>query len=276
MHRKPGWIILAFLTIALVVLASCQAATTTPSTGTTVTGTATTTPKTTPSTTPSTTTTTTSTAPSANQPTYGGDITFFLYNSGATDYFDPVISAVGGWTAAVTYDKLVSSDWSKGPEGTNEYPFSINYTPQQYRSGVLAESWEIKSLNDMIFHIRPGVDFQAKAPANGREMNANDVVYTYQRGQKDPRFTSYDTYWDWNNAANMPAFTKAEKANGRTDAEISAWVAKLKAMNYPYLAGAYMIALDKYTVEYGGLDPSTTMLDMGDWLFVGPDRGRHL
>jgi len=41
----------------------------------------------------------------------------------------------------------------------------------------LAESWEMPDVQTIIFHLRHGVKFQNKAPVNGREFTADDVVY---------------------------------------------------------------------------------------------------
>lgn len=61
------------------------------------------------------------------------------------------------------------------------YDFSIRWKPEQYCQGLLAESWEKPDWQTYIFHIRKGVYFQDKPPVNGREMTADDIVYTYNR-----------------------------------------------------------------------------------------------
>jgi peptide/nickel transport system substrate-binding protein len=259
MLKKTAGLLLTLLIILAVTLSACKSAPTT-STTTVVTGTTTTAPTTTkPATTPATTT------PSANQPQYGGTLTTTLGNR--TAYMDPVVSSVGGWNSAVTYEKLVSADWSKGPEGTNEFSFAIPYVPQSYRTGVIAESWDIPDLNTVIFHIRQGIHFQNKPPANGAEVNANDVVYSYRRGQQDTRFTSYE-FAKWDDTAGLATERARAKALGKTDAEIDAWIAELKSINYPFYAPTYMVATDKWIVKYRALIASNQMLDTGDWLFV--------
>ena len=47
------------------------------------------------------------------------------------------------------------------------------HTPDQYLTGMLAESWEISPDRlTYTFHIRPGVRWHNKAPMNGRELTA--------------------------------------------------------------------------------------------------------
>ncbi|MBI4308356.1 MAG: ABC transporter substrate-binding protein [Chloroflexi bacterium] len=53
----------------------------------------------------------------------------------------------------------------------------------------LIARWETPSETEMVLHVRQGVRFQNRPPANGRTMTAADIVYNLQRiGTKDPRF----------------------------------------------------------------------------------------
>ena len=45
----------------------------------------------------------------------------------------------------------------------------------------LAESWERPNDTTYVFKLRKGVRFHAKPPVNGRELTAEDVVFTFQR-----------------------------------------------------------------------------------------------
>jgi ABC-type transport system substrate-binding protein len=264
--KKFLFIMVAVVTVAVTLLVACGGTTeetttggstvtgevTTPGGGTTTPGGGTTTP-----------------TPTSNEPQYGGTISFVFGHYKANDYFDPIISAVGGWVNSVTYDKLVSADWAKGPQGTNENPFTGSHIPTALRTGNLAESWEVVNLSEMYFNIRRGVYFQDKLPAKGREMNAQDVAYTFQRGQQDPRFTAYGAY-DWNDPAAVQQWKDLAKQAGRTDQEINDWLAELKSVNYPFIAGSYMVATDNYTIKYKLMTPYSGIVDIGSWLFVLP------
>ncbi len=261
-------LLLIFLTMVLTACPS-KGGTTTITTGTTMVGSTTPGAPTTMTTKTAATiaSTTTSTPIRVDQPQYGGKYTFVFASPLATGYFDPVISTAGGEVAALTYDKLISGDWAKGPAGTNEFTYSVPYIPEQYRTGMLAENWEIVDLTTVIWHIRHGVYFQAKQPANGKQLTAADVVYSYQKGQKDPRWTGYG-FADWSDSAGVAAKQKLSKNTGKTDAEIAAWTAELKSLNYPFYAAGYMVATDQWTVKYRLLSASNQILDIGDWLFT--------
>ncbi|MDP2919404.1 MAG: ABC transporter substrate-binding protein [Dehalococcoidia bacterium] len=124
----------------------------------------------------------TSTTPSSTaRPTYGGTIT--VGNAGTGSFAAPGVTGMGQEYIRqhLVYQPLAQPDWSKGPEGTKEISFNSAYTPMEYHSPLLAESWEIPNLATYIFHLRKGVRFHNKRPAFGREMTAADWVWSLQR-----------------------------------------------------------------------------------------------
>ena len=168
---------LSCLVVLVLVLTSC---TTTPAT--------TTTPVTT--TTPATTTT-----PVTKEPQYGGVFTTVLAND--VPNWDEVYSANAGiFPAHLIYDELLIGDWTKGPAGTGEASWRLQgaFYPDTLEVGCLAESWETPDTTTIVYHIRKGVHFQDKAPVNGREMNANDVVAEIQRNFNTPTSTLAQGY----------------------------------------------------------------------------------
>ncbi len=90
-------------------------------------------------------------------------------------------------TQMLTNDTVLTADWAKGPAGTNEYSwFYFGTPPTTVLMGGVAESWEMPDENTFIYHIRKGVKFHNKPPTNGREMNADDVVYSIKRAWASP------------------------------------------------------------------------------------------
>ena len=87
-------------------------------------------------------------------PEYGGSITFVFPHPNATDYWDPAISAIGGWLYSINYEYLLAADWSVGPSGTGENPMTAFYVPDVYIGGQLAESWEIIDLQTVVYKLR--------------------------------------------------------------------------------------------------------------------------
>jgi peptide/nickel transport system substrate-binding protein len=174
------------LIIALAMLLSACGGEATP-TATTPAPTATT-PKptaTTPSptaTTPKPTTTTPAPAPTAaanwwdkfGTPQYGGEIAFA--SARYSEYFDPYNY---GYSAQYYYlEPLMIPDWKLD---RSIWPFATPFIPMEYYQGDLAESWEITDPQTMTVHLRHGVHWQDKAPVNGREFTAEDVVFHYDR-----------------------------------------------------------------------------------------------
>lgn len=152
--KKAIWLLVSSLMVAALVLASCTAADdTSPTAATTVVGKTTTTAPA--ATTPTTPTTPTATTPvdtgpvmvrdalgnMKEQPRYGGGITFVLTSGTATQLLDPVNSTRAMINGINVYGRLGTADWSKGPQGTNEFPFTSSYIPDPFLTGDVVESW---------------------------------------------------------------------------------------------------------------------------------------
>jgi peptide/nickel transport system substrate-binding protein len=91
---------------------------------------------------------------------------------------------VGGMvtTTFFTNQQMLQGDWTKGPAGTGEQDWVNGFVGRcDLLTGQLAESWEFPDNETIIFHIRHGVHYQDKEPANGREYTAEDAAYNMNR-----------------------------------------------------------------------------------------------
>jgi len=174
MRRKGFWLLVTSLTVASLALASCAPAPAptpapTPS------------PALTPSPAPASTPTPTA-KPAPEAPRYGGTFIAALTvpPTGFDDAYTQPMSFC--WTLNLTNEEPLSGDWTKGPTGTGEASWLLRGTLYlDAEVGCLAESWERPDLETVILHIRKGVRFHDKPPASGREVNANDVVFSLKR-----------------------------------------------------------------------------------------------
>ncbi len=127
------------------------------------------------------------TSPAADVPRYGG----VLVVSQASDVtgFDEAFTAHNTIsTIKLTNEELLTGDWTKGPAGTGQCLFiSSGANRVEFKVGLLAERWESPEVGHMVFHIRHGVHFalnpdsEASRLANGRELNADDIVFNLNR-----------------------------------------------------------------------------------------------
>ncbi|MBI4284261.1 MAG: ABC transporter substrate-binding protein [Chloroflexi bacterium] len=86
-----------------------------------------------------------------------------------------------------TSESLLQTNPLKGPVGSGEWSMMYPvFPPVSMLSGALAESWEIIQPDTLRFTIRKGVHWQNKPPANGAELTAEDVVYSYVLGWSMP------------------------------------------------------------------------------------------
>lgn len=132
------------------------------------------------------------TTPAVEVPKYGGTLTVAM----TTD--------IQGWDNAkypagfllqlyLVYNSVVIGDWAKGPAGTDEINWDMNALKRiECTTGDIAESFEIPTPGTFIFHIRHGVHFAVDPnnPASqlvaGREITADDVVYSFKRHLEAP------------------------------------------------------------------------------------------
>jgi peptide/nickel transport system substrate-binding protein len=211
MKNKIVWLLVSCLMMASLVLASCGPVTPT-----------TTPPTTTPPTVSPTITPTTT--PTKEEPTYGGTITICITS---VPVYDP--ASLTGYVANNAYESLIQQDWARGPSGSREFLSTLNdwwIEPQSF-AGLLAESWEQPNPTTFIFHLRKGVKFQNVPPANGRELDANDVVWSNKYMQSNPRWINY------------------------------------KAPDTPVEKTFRFTALDKYTVQV--ITPEPDAMVLNDW-----------
>ncbi len=69
---------------------------------------------------------------------------------------------------------------------------AVNNNQLAQFQGFLAESWTTSAdLKTWTFKLRPGIKWQNVAPVNGRELTADDVVFTIERYIKGPALPSY-------------------------------------------------------------------------------------
>ena len=109
-------------------------------------------------------------------PEYGGTLTAAVPHP-ITSNTDPYF----GWTSVQiqgVVEKLGMGNWGIDRD---VWDFKSGPLSESVMTGTLAESWETPDPLTYIFHIRKGVQWHDKAPMNGRELTADDVVYTFQR-----------------------------------------------------------------------------------------------
>jgi len=132
--------------------------------------------------------------PGAQEPRYGG---IFIQGQTARPLiFDDTISHVYfATTLHLTNEELVTGNWAKGPTGSGEASFLYSKFPAPaHLVGSLAESWEVSEPGTLVFHIRKGVRFHNKPPANGRELVAEDVAFCLNRLWDTPSAYQSFTY----------------------------------------------------------------------------------
>jgi peptide/nickel transport system substrate-binding protein len=181
-------------------------------------------------------------------PKYGGIMTLTeLLGASAFDPFAVNHTMCG--TVFITNEELVSGDLSKGPSGTGENDYFDGFAGQiKYVKGWLAESWDLPDENTIIYNIRPGVKWWNKPPINGRELTAQDVVWSLNKFFTSPKSHIYNLF------ATVGMTPLSIKALDKYTVEI-----KLP----PGMQGMWLICIgaNMYTFP----ENITEMVDLNDW-----------
>ena len=114
-------------------------------------------------------------------PEYGGTLTYVFWSMAGTESTDTW--SHGGLTSFLfippVLEKLSVGNWGIDRE---EYGSALRFADLVALKGALAESWDISPDGlTYTFEIRQGVNWQNKAPMNGREFDAYDVEFNYHR-----------------------------------------------------------------------------------------------
>ena len=190
MKRGKIWLFVSLLMVASLILASCSSSTTTASTttqpNTTTVATTTTavvsttsTAINTTSTTAAVTTTTSSTGnwwDSEGVPQYGGTLSVATTTNPA--FWDPNQGTLSYSLEFLYLDSMFGTNWTTNPSEQN---YQLSYWDEKYETGDLLTGWEFTAPGILVLHVRQGVYWQNIAPANGRQFNASDIVFHFNR-----------------------------------------------------------------------------------------------
>jgi peptide/nickel transport system substrate-binding protein len=108
-------------------------------------------------------------------PQYGGEMVIRANRNIADfDPYSPLLPHIfSAWM-----EKLFTDDWTMDPD---IFDYKAHWRPSQYVKGFLAERWEFTDMTTFVVHLRKGIHWQDIPPACGREFNADDVVFHYNR-----------------------------------------------------------------------------------------------
>jgi ABC-type transport system substrate-binding protein len=253
--KRSVWV-LVFLTVAALLLASCSEPEQTTQTTTGA-------PATTPTATGTTVAPTGTTPPAADKPQYGGTIVA----STTTNWqdFDEITGSpiTFNHTMRFTNEEMWIGDFSTGPGGTNVNPTGGTRVTT-FMTGALAESWNFDAWDagTLEFTIRKGVHFgldsssEASRLVNGRELTAEDVLYSFKAVTTTPTSYIYGAY---------PVLRKAELSAPdkytfviKADPPVSAWFLRVSDF--------FHVVPHEVVEKYGNMKDWRNSVGSGPWL----------
>ncbi|HUV43216.1 MAG TPA: ABC transporter substrate-binding protein [Dehalococcoidales bacterium] len=165
------------------------------------------------------------------EPQYGGTIRYRLRPS-STEHFDWI-----WWDAnamcSIIYDRIDTVRWERGPAGTNENPINYTWYTEEWYGNELSESFEAVDLRTCRTTLKQGIRFWDKPPVNGREVVADDVVWSFIRRCTHPQASWYST-----EAQSLDYWTKTfdDIASGKIPlAQFEDWLVEIEENWIPVL-----------------------------------------
>ncbi|MBI4282862.1 MAG: ABC transporter substrate-binding protein [Chloroflexi bacterium] len=184
------------------------------------------------------------------KPRYGG-VYAYAREAEPVTFEDLPLGHVNAWAINPTNEELIQKDWTRGPGGTGEWSAAASYpVPLDMRVGWLAESWEIAS-DTITFRIRRGINWQDKPPVNGRELTADDVVFSLRREFGGNLGSSYGLLADMKNPENSIYVSPTDR-----------WAVVLKVQP-PYAGTVFDAWGDQHAII--PREVVETYKDMNDW-----------
>ncbi len=150
--------------------------------------------------------------------------------------------------AGLVLEKLAIPDYGLPRE---VYSFHDPFLPVSRVKGHLAVSWEQPDLETIIFHIRPGVHWHDKAPMYGRELNAEDVEFTWHRMFGIPEKYGFEEPYVWNEMQGVPVVS-VTAIDDRT--------VVFKASSFNFKTLRYLM----YHFQLGWVQPREVIEEFGD------------
>ena len=221
MKKRVTWVLITFLMVVSLLLASCNkstttsnAITTTTTTPTTAIVTTTTTPNVTTTTTATTSVTTTSATgnwwDSLGKPQYGGTMT--LQTSATMASFDPYDGELYNQIFTGYMEQMFMSQWTADPSVQN---YQLNFWSDDATGGNLVKTWEFTTPGTFVLHLVHNAYWQNIAPSFGRQFTAADVVYHFNRMLGlGGGFTAPAPYWS--SVANWKSLTSITATDNYT------------------------------------------------------------
>ncbi len=199
-------------------------------------------------------------------PRYGGMITTFPI--GPITSFDTCLDRSGTATDTYVNQQLFWLDWTRGPAGSGVTNFAAGAgAVADHQGSGLAESWKMPEPGVWVLQIRQDVRWQkvnsdAGRLMNGRQMTADDVVFSFKRQQESPE--------SWLNAS-QPAVSKASSIEKTGQWEVTirtpvdAWTSFLWVVHG---AGSFRVYPREVVARYGHVGDWRNQVGTGPFMLI--------
>ena len=205
----------------------------------------------------------------ATTPKYGGTL---AVSGGDFGPIDPTTAqAIRVGHMMYTSNELMQGKWERGPAGTGETAWDWGFLGDiTLETGELAESWDLPDEETIIYHLRHGIKYQNKPPANGRELTAYDVVWNI-----DYQFNTPECWQGMSYPPGNPRRPTSWKALDRYTVEVKVPAEAQAIMLLEIGDNLYTNPRECWT-EGDGWQDWTEVVGSGPWVLADYVTGTHI
>jgi len=195
-------------------------------------------------------------------PIYGGSMVTAL----AADYtrWDPYhTQTINVGHMQLTSNELIGGDWTRGPQGTGETDWELGWLGNmKVISGELC-TWELPDDTTILWHLKHGVKFQNKPPANGREMTADDIVFNFNY-----QFNNEGCWQTGEYPVGNPLRPTSWKALDRYTVEVKFLSTDAQSLMLPEMGDNIYVSPPEVWTSGGDMNDWTKAIGSGPWVLT--------
>ena len=204
------------------------------------------------------------------KPIYGGTVTTAL----AADYgqWDPYHNqTIRVDHLQFTSNEMIGGDWTKGPQGTGDTDWALGWLGDMKVIAPELCSWSLPNDTTIIWNLKKGVKFQNKAPAFGREMTADDIIWNFEY-----QFNNQGTWQNMEYPVGNPMRPVSWKATDKYTVEVKFQSADAQSLMLPEMGDNMYFSPPEVWTSGGDMNDWKKAIGTGPWLLTDYVSGNYV
>jgi peptide/nickel transport system substrate-binding protein len=170
-----------------------------------------------------------------------------------------------------TSNELIGGDWTKGPQGTGDTDWALGWLGDMKVIAPELCDWELPDDTTIIWKLKKGVKFQNKAPAFGREMTADDLIWNFEY-----QFNNEGTWQNMEYPVGNPLRPVSWKALDRYTVEVKFQSADAQSLMLPEMGDNMYFSPPEVWTSGGDMNDWKKAIGSGPWILTDYVSGSYV